>query len=124
MWLYCSCLRIDLYNKYHDDGLEILAFPCNQFGEQEPGMPGCLIGCHKLGTSEEIKKFVSKFGVTFPLFSKIDVNGPNEHPLFTFLKNNQEIAWNFEKFLCNVHGSRSNVEFVLKPRESSPPLPN
>ena len=64
-----------LYQKYKDQGLEILAFPCNQFLEQEPG------------TNEEIQSFCSlTYNVTFPLFDKIDVNGENESPLYTYLK--------------------------------------
>jgi glutathione peroxidase-family protein len=74
----------------------VLAFPCNQFGEQEPN------------PDEEIKKQVTqKFGVTFPLMSKIDVNGPKAHPLFKFLKKQLgggDIKWNFEKFLIDKSG--------------------
>ncbi|MDG2092791.1 MAG: glutathione peroxidase [SAR86 cluster bacterium] len=85
----------ELYNKFSSKGLEILAFPCNQFGAQEPG------------TNDEIKFFCTeKYNVTFPLFNKIDVNGPNEDPLYTFLKNVssvesdvEDIEWNFTKFL-------------------------
>ena len=85
----------ELYNKFSPKGLEILAFPCNQFGAQEPG------------TNDEIKFFCTeKYNVTFPLFNKIDVNGPNEDPLYTFLKNVssvesdvKDIEWNFTKFL-------------------------
>ena len=87
----------ELYNEYNSHGLEILAFPCNQFGAQEPG------------TNDEIKSFCSeKYNVTFPIFNKIDVNGPNEDPLYTFLKNISSegadvkaIEWNFTKFLFN-----------------------
>jgi len=89
-----------LYSKYHDKGLEILAFPCNQFGSQEPG------------NSEQIKKFAQeKYGVTFTLFQKIDVNGQNEHPLYTYLKSStksllgQSIKWNFTKFLIDRNGT-------------------
>ena len=85
----------ELYNKFSSKGLEILAFPCNQFGAQEPG------------TNDEIKFFCTEeYNVTFPLFNKIDVNGPNEDPLYTFLKNVssvesdvKDIEWNFTKFL-------------------------
>jgi len=75
-----------------------LGFPCNQFGKQEP---------HDEAT---IKEFVaSKYGVTFPMFSKVDVNGPNAHPVWKFLKSNQavgthDIGWNFDKFLVNKDG--------------------
>lgn len=54
---------------------------------------------------------MAKYGVTFPMFAKLDVNGPEEHPLFTFLKNGQEVAWNFEKFLCDAHGMHLTDEF-------------
>jgi len=73
-------------------GFTVLGFPCNQFGNQEPG------------SNSEIKQFVAKFHVTFPMFSKIDVNGPNALPLFTFLKNGVDIRWNFEKFLIDRNG--------------------
>ena len=90
----------ELYNEYNSQGLEILAFPCNQFGAQEPG------------TNDEIKFFCTeKYDVTFPIFNKIDVNGPNEDPLYTFLKNSKRgflgykpIEWNFAKFLINGEG--------------------
>jgi glutathione peroxidase len=81
---------IDLYDKYHKRGLEILAFPCNQFGEQEPG------------SNTDIQNFVKNFGVTFPVFSKILVNGPEAHSVYKFLKNftdSMELGWNFVKFL-------------------------
>ena len=89
----------DIYKKYKSKGFEILAFPCNQFGEQEPG------------TNEEIKNFCSsKFDVTFRLFDKIDVNGKNESPLYTVLTDNEitgksDIKWNFEKFLIDKDGN-------------------
>ena len=87
----------ELYNEFNSHGLEILAFPSNQFGAQEPG------------SNDEIKFFCTeKYNVTFPLFNKIDVNGPNEDPLYTFLKhisseksNTKDIEWNFTKFLFN-----------------------
>lgn len=89
-----------LYKKYKPYGFEILGFPCNQFGNQEPG------------TDEEIIAFTrDKFGVTFPIFSKIDVNGPDEHPVYTYLKEKKRgilgfkgVKWNFEKFLINREG--------------------
>jgi glutathione peroxidase len=89
----------DIYKKYKDQGFEILAFPCNQFGEQEPG------------TNEEIKNFCStKFDVTFRLFDKIDVNGKNKSPLYSVLTDNDitgksDIKWNFEKFLIDKNGN-------------------
>ena len=90
----------ELYNEYNSQGLEILAFPCNQFGAQEPG------------TNDEIKFFCTeKYNVTFPIFNKIDVNGPNEDPLYSFLKSSKRgflgykpIEWNFAKFLINGNG--------------------
>ena len=86
-----------LQQRYEADGFAVLAFPCNQFGGQEPG------------TSEEILEFVAKYGVTFPIFDKIDVNGPNTHPLYKFLKEQKsepgvagflgnDIKWNFAKY--------------------------
>ena len=87
----------NLYDKFKNDNFEILAFPCNQFKAQEPG------------TNDEIKFFCTeKYNVTFPIFNKIDVNGPKEDPLYTFLKNissegsdAKDIEWNFTKFLFN-----------------------
>jgi len=90
----------ELYETYHDRGLEILGFPCNQFGKQEPG------------SSEEIQQFCRvNYGVTFPMFDKINVNGPNPHLLFKYLKNQapgvlgtKAIKWNFTKFLVDREG--------------------
>ena len=84
-----------MYEKYKDKGLEILAFPCNQFGGQESG------------TNEEIRNFCdSKYNVSFKLFDKIDVKGENASPLFKYLteKAGREIQWNFTKFLINKEG--------------------
>jgi glutathione peroxidase len=89
-----------LYRKYHERGFEVLGFPCNQFGGQEPG------------SAEDIATFCStKYDVTFPLFAKIDVNGAKAHPLFEYLKAEQPgalgskaIKWNFTKFLVNARG--------------------
>ena len=87
-----------VYEKYKDKGLVVLGFPCNQFGKQEPG------------TNGEIKEFcTSKFHVTFPLFDKIEVNGPNRHPLYTELAGKDspfpgDIKWNFGKFLIGRDG--------------------
>jgi glutathione peroxidase len=89
-----------LYQQHQEQGLEVLAFPCNQFKQQESG------------NDEEIKQFCDlRFNIKFPLFSKIDVNGDNAHPLFTYLKNNapgilgsKGIKWNFTKFLVNREG--------------------
>ncbi len=89
----------DLYEKYHERGFEILDFPCNQFGNQAPG------------GDEEITDFCnSRFGITFPQFAKIEVNGANEDPLFTYLKSQKggvmgsKIKWNFTKFLVDSNG--------------------
>jgi glutathione peroxidase len=86
-----------LYEEYKNRGFEILAFPCNQFHNQEPGTP------------EEIKAFCSEnYGVTFQLFEKIDVNGENAHELYKYLTNvngeTQPIEWNFTKFLIGKDG--------------------
>lgn len=88
-----------LYAKYRDQGFELLAFPCDQFGHQEPG------------SDTEIKSFCeTNYGVEFPLFSKIDVNGSNEHPIYKFLKSEKggligdSIKWNFTKFLVDKQG--------------------
>jgi glutathione peroxidase len=89
-----------LHRKYHDQGLEIMAFPCNQFGAQEPG------------DAEEIKNFCTlKYDVSFPLMAKINVNGANADPLWDYLKQQQTglmgsrgIKWNFTKFLVDRSG--------------------
>ena len=90
----------DLYKKFNSNGFEILGFPCNQFKGQEPG------------TNEEIQFFCTeKYNVSFKIFNKIDVNGPNTDPFYDFLKNEQSgvlgtknIKWNFSKFLVNKNG--------------------
>src|ERR1022692_3871783 len=99
-----------LYQKYKDQGLVVLGFPCNQFNGQEPG------------TDAEIKQFCSsKYGVTFPLFDKIEVNGDNRHPLYVLLagKNSPvagNIRWNFTKFLIDRHGNiLKRLESKVKP---------
>ncbi|MBD5515094.1 MAG: glutathione peroxidase [Lachnospiraceae bacterium] len=90
----------DLYEKYQSQGLEILDFPCNQFGHQAPG------------SDEEITDFCqSRYGVTFRQFKKIEVNGAGEEPLYTFLKSQKKgvmgdnIKWNFTKFLVDREGN-------------------
>lgn len=90
----------DLYEKYQEKGFEILDFPCNQFGNQAPG------------SDEEITDFCnSRYGITFKQFAKIEVNGAQEAPLFTFLKSKQKgmmgskIKWNFTKFLVDREGN-------------------
>jgi glutathione peroxidase len=88
-----------LYEKFKDKGLEILDFPCNQFANQAPG------------NDEEIHQFCTlKYNTTFPRFKKIEVNGENESPLYTYLKSQQKgkfgskIKWNFTKFLVDREG--------------------
>jgi glutathione peroxidase len=89
-----------LYRKYRNQGFEILDFPCNQFGHQAPG------------TEEEIHQFCTmNYEVSFPQFAKIEVNGPSESPLYSYLKSQQSgilgsnIKWNFTKFLVDKNGS-------------------
>ncbi|MEB3123896.1 MAG: glutathione peroxidase [Snowella sp.] len=90
-----------LYQKYSDRGLVVLGFPCNQFGQQEPG------------STSEIQSFCeTRFGVSFPLFEKVDVNGINAHPLFKYLTKavpgilgTEGIKWNFTKFLVDRKGN-------------------
>lgn len=90
-----------LYQQYQERGLEVLGFPCNQFGKQEPG------------TAEEIGAFCeSNYAISFPLFAKIDVNGEQALPLYAHLKSQargvlgtQSIKWNFTKFLVKKDGS-------------------
>ena len=90
----------DLHTTYADDGFAVLGFPCNQFGGQEPG------------DAEEIGAFCEKnYGVTFPLFEKVDVNGDQAHPLFRWLRQETSglmgsaIKWNFTKFLIGRDGT-------------------
>ncbi|RHW42279.1 glutathione peroxidase [Neobacillus notoginsengisoli] len=90
----------ELYERYKDSGFTILGFPCNQFGGQEPG------------DEEEIQSFCSlNYGVSFPIFSKVDVNGEKAHPLFAYLTEavpgilgSRSIKWNFTKFLIGRDG--------------------
>jgi glutathione peroxidase len=86
-----------LHRKYSDKGLAVLGFPCNQFGAQEPG------------DAKEISLFCEKnYGVTFTMLSKIEVNGPNAHPLYRWLKvesDSGDIEWNFVKFLLGRDGA-------------------
>ena len=92
-----------LHRTYKDRGFGVLGFPCDQFGHQEPG------------SAVQIAEFCkSRFGITFPIFAKIDVNGPTAHPLFQFLRRERpgilgpfgtgSIRWNFTKFLVNREG--------------------
>ena len=108
----------NLYRKYQDKGLVILGFPCNQFANQEPGdeqsiSEGCLLN----------------YGVTFPMFSKVAVNGENAHPLFKYLRKElhglfgDQIKWNFTKFLINRDGSQvQRFEPSTTPEELDPIL--
>ena len=88
-----------LHAEFHDRGLVVLGFPCNQFGAQEPG------------TDEQIREFCSvNYGVTFPLMAKVEVNGADAHPLFEFLKDHSEgtasdIRWNFTKLPVGGDGT-------------------
>ena len=90
-----------LYNGLNDEGFVVLGFPCNQFGKQDPN------------SNSQIKEFCQlNYGVSFPMFSKIEVNGESTHPLFRYLKRNargilgsQSIKWNFTKFLVNQNGN-------------------
>lgn len=89
-----------LYRTWNKEGLVILGFPCNQFGNQEPGSAGAIASFCDIN-----------YGVSFPMFARIDVNGSNTHPLFSYLKKELPgimgagvIKWNFTKFLVNPHG--------------------
>ncbi|MDD2797514.1 MAG: glutathione peroxidase [Bacteroidales bacterium] len=103
----------ELYKKYESKGFVVLGFPCNQFGSQEPG------------SAEEISSFCSlNYGVTFPMFAKIDVNGDNTHPLYAYLKEalpgtlGNGIKWNFTKFLLDKKGNPvKRYGSITKPEE-------
>jgi glutathione peroxidase len=90
----------ELWEKFRDKGLVVLGFPCDQFGHQEPG------------TESEIQSFcTTNYGVSFPMFAKIEVNGPNTHPVYQYLKGEApgllgttSIKWNFTKFLVDRSG--------------------
>ncbi len=107
----------EMYEKYKDKGFVVLGFPCNQFGRQEPG------------TEAEIKEFCStNYSVTFPMFSKIDVNGENAAPIYKYLTSKDakpagkgEISWNFEKFLIDREGNLVN-RFEPRTKPSDPEL--
>jgi len=118
-----------LNQTYRSQGLEVLGFPCNQFGKQDPG------------SNEEILTFCqTAYQVTFPMFSKIDVNGPNAHPLFEYLKSQvpgvlgtEAIKWNFTKFLVDRTGTvrhryaptttPADIEPAIQALLKSPPEP-
>jgi glutathione peroxidase len=89
-----------LYERFHDRGFSVLGFPCNQFGAQESGDEATICSFAE-----------GRFGVTFPMFAKVEVNGPNAHPLWTYLQSakpgllgSKAIKWNFTKFLIDRHG--------------------
>ncbi len=99
-----------LHQKYKDQGFEVLGFPCNQFGKQEPG------------SNEEIKEFCAKtYNVTFPMFDKLDVKGANQHPLYKELSGKDspypgDVKWNFGKFLVGRDGKiLKRIEPGVKP---------
>ena len=104
-----------LHREYEPRGLAVLGFPCNQFGGQEPGTP------------EEISEFCStKYDVTFPLFEKLSVNGPDRHPLYAELTQTADAAgkagdveWNFEKFLVSPDGAVQRFRPKTKPEDPS-----
>lgn len=108
----------NLYERYASRGFVILGFPCDQFGHQEPG------------TEEEIMQFCQmNYGVTFPMFSKIEVNGPNTHPVIQFLKDRLKgpegkgIQWNFTKFLIDNSGTPvKRYEPDVEPEEIAPDI--
>lgn len=109
----------EVYEKYKDNGLEILAFPCNQFGAQEPG------------SNEEIKLFCEKkYATTFPIYSKVDVNGADVHPLYKYLKTQApgvlksvDIKWNFTKFLVDKDGKvLKRYAPITKPEDIVPDI--
>lgn len=105
-----------LYESLHEQGLEILAFPCNQFGHQEPG------------SDEEIQAFCQlNYGVTFSVFAKIEVNGAGAEPLFKYLTEQKpgpkggDIQWNFTKFLVDQKGNIvERFEPAIKPQSLTP----
>jgi glutathione peroxidase-family protein len=103
-----------LYEKYGESGLVVLGFPCNQFGGQEPG------------TATEVESFCSlNFGVTFPLFEKVDVKGPNADPIFEYLteQTGGEIKWNFTKFLVDRQGKVvKQFDSAVNPQEMAPEI--
>ncbi|MCB1147207.1 MAG: glutathione peroxidase [Leptospiraceae bacterium] len=108
-----------LYEKYKDRGFAVLGFPCNQFADQEPA------------GEEKILEFCQlNYGVSFPMFAKIDVNGTKAHPLYEFLKNSQKgflgteaIKWNFTKFLIDRNGKPvKRIATVTKPEEIIPDI--
>jgi glutathione peroxidase len=108
----------DLYASLHEKGFEVLAFPCNQFGHQEPG------------TNEEIQQFCQvNYGVTFPVFGKLEVNGAGADPLYKYLTSQKpgpkgaDIQWNFTKFLVDQNGEIvERFETDVKPETLEPKI--
>ncbi|SPP63048.1 glutathione peroxidase [Nitrospira lenta] len=103
-----------IYEQYHAKGFEVLAFPANNFGQQEPG------------TNAEIKGFcLTKYSVSFPLFSKISVKGSDKHPLYQYLTENSpfpgEVEWNFQKYLVDRNGNIV-ARFPHRMKPSSPEI--
>lgn len=107
-----------LYQQYRDQGLVILGFPCNQFGEQEPG------------NASDIQEFCQiNYGVSFPIFEKIEVNGNQAHPIFVYLKSKlggvfgSRIKWNFTKFVLDRQGKPvKRFSPITKPEDIEPTI--
>ena len=105
-----------LWRRYGDRGLVVLGFPCNQFGDQEPG------------SASEIASFCSlTYDVTFPMFAKVDVNGPHAHPLFKWLTSaapgilgTEDVKWNFTKFLIGRDGTATRFASADEPAAIAP----
>ena len=105
-----------LYRRHKDEGLVVLGFPCNQFGNQEPG-----------GKEEIEEGCLINYGVSFPMFDKVEVNGENAHPVFKYLKSNlgglfgSRIKWNFTKFLIDASGKPvKRFAPITKPEKLEP----
>jgi glutathione peroxidase len=102
-----------LHERYHDQGFSVVGFPCNQFAGQEPG------------SADEIQTFCStSYGVTFPLFEKVDVNGAQQHPIYAELNqtadvegHSGDVRWNFEKFLVGRDGSVTRFAPTVTPED-------
>lgn len=108
----------NLYKKYKDEGLVILGFPCNQFGNQEPG-----------GKEEIEQGCLINYGVSFPMMEKVDVNGNNAHPVFQYLKSElggllgSRVKWNFTKFLIDASGKPvKRYAPITKPEKITPDI--
>ncbi|PKV66993.1 glutathione peroxidase [Pontibacter ramchanderi] len=108
----------NLYKKYKDEGLVVLGFPCNQFGNQEPG-----------GKEEIEQGCLINYGVSFPMMEKVDVNGNNAHPVFQYLKSElggllgSRVKWNFTKFLIDADGKPvKRYAPITKPEKITPDI--